>query len=76
MLSLEVVGPGGSLSTALIATPYRRDASWRESWQAAMAMAAYKLRQDGYGGAHSSAGKRLAAALAGRTGFDGNGSNY
>ncbi len=40
MLSLEVVGPGGSLSTALIATPYRRDASWRESWQAATAMAA------------------------------------
>ncbi len=36
----------------------------------------YKLQQDGYGGAHSSAGKRLAAALAERTGFDGDGSNY
>ncbi len=39
MLSLEVVGPGGSLSTVLIATPYRRDASWRVSWQAATATA-------------------------------------
>ncbi len=74
MLSLEVVGPGGSLSTALIATPYRRDASWRVSWQAATAMAAHKLRKDGYGGACPSAGKRLAAALAERTGFDGDGS--
>jgi hypothetical protein len=27
MLSLEVMGPGGSLSTVLIATPYWRDAS-------------------------------------------------
>jgi hypothetical protein len=41
MLSLEVVGPGGSLSTALIATPYGRDASWRVSWQPATATAAY-----------------------------------
>jgi hypothetical protein len=40
MLSLEVMGPGGSLSTVLIATPYRRDASWRVSWQAATATAA------------------------------------
>ncbi len=40
MLSLVVVGPGGSLSTVLIATPYRRDASWRVSWQAATATAA------------------------------------
>jgi hypothetical protein len=39
MLPLEVVGPGGSLSTALIATPYWRDASWRVSWQAATATA-------------------------------------
>jgi hypothetical protein len=39
MLPLEVVGPGGSLSTALIATPYRRDASRRVSWQAATATA-------------------------------------
>jgi hypothetical protein len=72
MLSLEVMGPGGSLSTALIATPYRRDASWRVSWQAAMATAAYKLRQDGYG-TRPSAGKRLVAALAERTGFIGDG---
>ena len=41
MLPLEVVGPGGSLSTALIATSYRRDASRRVSWQAATATAAY-----------------------------------
>jgi hypothetical protein len=41
MLPLEVVGPGGSLSTVLIATPYRRDASRRVSWQAATATAAY-----------------------------------
>jgi hypothetical protein len=65
MLSLEVVGPGGSLSTVLIATPYRRDASWKVSCQAATATAAHKLRQDGYG-ARPSAGKRLAAALAER----------
>jgi hypothetical protein len=41
MLSLEVMGPGGSLSTVLIATPYRRDASWTVSWQAATVTAAY-----------------------------------
>ncbi len=70
MLSLEVMGPGGSLSTMLIATPYRRDASWRVSWQAATATAAYMLRQDDYG-ACPSAGKRLAAATAKRTGFVG-----
>jgi hypothetical protein len=40
MLSLEVVGPGGSLSTKLIATPYGRDASWRVSWQAVTTTAA------------------------------------
>jgi hypothetical protein len=74
MLSLEVVDPGGSLSTVLIAPPYWRDASWRVSWQAAMAMAAYKLRQDGYG-ARQSAGKRLAAAMAQQTDIDGDGSN-
>jgi hypothetical protein len=39
MLPLEVVVPGGSLSTALIATPYWRDASRRVSWQAATATA-------------------------------------
>ncbi len=37
MLPMEVVGPGGSLSMVLIATPYWRDASWRVSWQAATA---------------------------------------
>ncbi len=42
MLSLEVMGPGGSLSTVLIAAPYRRDASRRVSWQAATATAAYR----------------------------------
>jgi hypothetical protein len=41
MLPLEVVGPGGSLSTVLIATPNGRDSSWRESWLAATATAAY-----------------------------------
>ncbi len=41
MLSLEVMGPGGSLSMVLIAMPYWRDASQRESWQAATATAAY-----------------------------------
>jgi hypothetical protein len=41
MLSLEVMGPGGSLSTVLIAMPYRRDASWRVSRQAATATVAY-----------------------------------
>ncbi len=39
MLPLEVVDPGGSLSTVLIATPYWRDASRRVSWHAAMATA-------------------------------------
>ncbi len=34
-----------------------------------------KLRQDGYG-ARPSAGKWLAAALAERTGFDGDGSQF
>ncbi len=41
MLPLEVMGPGGSLSTVLVATPYWRNASWRVSWQAALATAAY-----------------------------------
>jgi hypothetical protein len=70
MLSLEVVGPGGSLSTVLVATPYRRDASRRVSWQAITATAAHKLRRDDYG-ARPLAGKRLAAATAERTGFVG-----
>jgi hypothetical protein len=41
MLPLEVMGPSGSLSTVLIATPYWRDASQRVSWQAATATVAY-----------------------------------
>jgi hypothetical protein len=73
MLSLEVVGPGGSLSTVLIAMPYRRDASRRVSWQAITVTAAYKLRRDDCG-ARPSAGKRLAAATAERTCFVGDGS--
>ncbi len=73
MLSLEVVGPGGSLSTVLVAMPYRRDASWRVSWQATTATAAYvQLRPDDYG-APPSAGERLAAATTERTGFVGDG---
>jgi hypothetical protein len=40
MLPLEVTGPGESLSTVLIVMPYCRDASWRESWQAATTMMA------------------------------------
>jgi hypothetical protein len=46
MLPLEVVGPGGSLSTVLIATPYWRDASRKESWQAAAATAATAMVTD------------------------------
>jgi hypothetical protein len=41
MLSLEVVGPGYGLSMAPSATPHWRDASWRVSWQAVTATAAY-----------------------------------
>jgi hypothetical protein len=41
MLPLEVVGPGGSLSTVLVATPHWRDASRRVSWQAATATVVY-----------------------------------
>ncbi len=44
MLPLEVVRPGGSLSTLLIATLYWQDASWRVFWQ--VAMAAYNLQLD------------------------------
>ncbi len=41
MLPFEVVGPGGSLSTVLIAMPYWRDASRRVSWQVAKATAGF-----------------------------------
>jgi hypothetical protein len=44
MLAFELVRPGGSLSTLLIATPYWQDASRRVFWQ--VAMAAYKLQLD------------------------------
>jgi hypothetical protein len=54
-LPLEVVGPGGSLSTLLVATPYWQDASRR--WTA-MATAANKIRLDN-GGTHLLAGGRL-----------------
>jgi hypothetical protein len=45
MLPLEAMGPGGSLSSVLVAMPYWQDASWRESLQAAMATAAYSCDQ-------------------------------
>jgi hypothetical protein len=88
MLPLEVVGPGGSLSTALIAAPMdetaveegpgrrlrRRKAE--EPGTAAMAArrivatSAVQLRPDDCG-ARPSAGERLAAEAAERTGFVG-----
>ncbi len=60
MLPLEVVGPGGSLSTVLVATPYWQDTSQRESWQAATATAAYSC-------------VRMTAALVHRLGSGGSG---
>jgi hypothetical protein len=85
MLPLEVVGPGGSLSTAIIAAPYGRDASLRESWQVATATEGGGAWHGGDGGEENSrnfiqlrpdecgtrpsAGGRLAAAAAERTGF-------
>jgi hypothetical protein len=84
MLPLEVVGPEGSLSTAIIAAPYGRDAS-RESWQAATATEGGGAWHGGDGGeensrnfvqlrpdecgARPSAGGRLEAEAAERTGF-------
>jgi hypothetical protein len=71
MLPLEVVGPGGSLSTALIATPYWRDASRRVSWQAATATAESSCDQTATALVH-----RLVTAgggSGGRTGFVGDG---
>ncbi len=61
MLPLEVVDPGGSLSTVLIATPYWRDASRRVSWHAATATAV-------------SSCDRTATALVHRLGTAGGGS--
>ncbi len=76
MLPLEVVGPGGSLSTVTIAAPYGRDAR-RESWQAATATEGGGAWQGGGGGdecgARPSAGEWLAAEAAGRTSFVGDG---
>ncbi len=69
MLPLEVVGPGGSLSTVLIATPYWRDASRRVSWRAATATAGSSC--DGYG-THPSAGDGRRWRRR-RTGFFGDG---
>jgi hypothetical protein len=68
MLSLEVVGPGGSLSTVLIATPYWQDASGVLA--GGKGDSGIQLRQDG-GSAPSSAGERLVAATAERIDFDG-----
>jgi hypothetical protein len=59
-LPLEMGGPGGSLSTVLIATPYWRDASRRVSWQAATATAV-------------SSCDRTATALVHRLGMTGGG---
>jgi hypothetical protein len=72
MLPLEVVGPGGSLSTVLITTPYWRDASRRGSWQAATAMAesrsaTRRLRRSSIGWG------RQAVAAEERTGLAGDG---
>jgi hypothetical protein len=72
MLPMELMGPGGSLSTVLIATPYWRDASRKVSWQAAMAAAAYSCDRTTTA-ASPSAGKRLAAVAAEQTGFVGDG---
>ncbi len=49
MLSLEVVGLGGSLSTATKAAPYGGDAR-RESWQGATATEGGGAWHGGYGG--------------------------
>jgi hypothetical protein len=54
MLPLEVVGPGGSLSTALIAAPCGRDASRRVSWQTATATEGGGAWHGGDGGEENS----------------------
>jgi hypothetical protein len=71
MLSLEVVGPGGSLSTVLIATRYWRDASW-SVLAGGYDDGGIQLRKDNYS-ARPLAGKWLAVATAERTGFVGDG---
>ncbi len=72
LLPLEVVGPGGSLSTVLITTPYWRDASRRGSWQAAMATAESRFATGRL--RHSSiVWGRQAVAAEERTGFVGDG---
>jgi hypothetical protein len=63
---LEVVGPGGGLSTVLIATPYD-DTPVGESPGRRQTVATGQRRR------LSSAGNRLAAATAERIGFDGDG---
>jgi hypothetical protein len=45
ILPFEVMGTGGSLSTALVAVTYWRDASRRVSWQAVMATVEYSCKQ-------------------------------
>jgi hypothetical protein len=59
MLPLEVVGPGGSLSTATIAAPYKQDAS-RESWQAATATEGGGAWHGGDGGEENSRNRTVA----------------
>jgi hypothetical protein len=70
MLPLEVVGPGGSLSTATTAAPYGRDAS--ESWQAATATEGGGAWHGGDGGEENNrnlySGDRMNAALVQRLG--------
>jgi hypothetical protein len=65
MLPLEVMGPGGSLSTVLIATPYWQDASRRASWQAATATASHSCDRTTTALVH-----RLGAAGGGNGGAD------
>ncbi len=73
MLPLEVVGPGGSLSTA----GADRHALWARRQLESVLAAGYgdggiQLRPGDYG-ARSLAGERLAAATAERTSFVGDG---
>jgi hypothetical protein len=68
MLPLEVVGPGGSLSTVLIATPRQLESVLADGY----GDGGIQLRPDD-NGARPSAGERLAAATAEWTGFVGDG---
>jgi hypothetical protein len=61
MLPLEVVGPGSSLSTLLVATAYWRNASRRMSWHRHNDDGNIQLQPDS-GGACLRAGGQLMAA--------------